>query len=208
MRRKGMPCKKKFPLRLWLALAALAAAAAWWAFSWYVNTRVKPTLHELAEYEARAATVAAINEAVAAEMRREPGLYGGLYLIRDGVTSLDTVSANLARVRLVAAVEQAMQALPEHSWVIPFGSLTGNTLLSGLGPGWEVGLRPQGYVEGKLEEEAVSLAVNSTRCTVTLALRVTVNMILDGRTSTLAVDVRLPLAGVLVYGDTPYYYSR
>lgn len=208
MRRKGMPCKKKFPLRLWLALAVLAAAAAWWAFSWYVNTRVKPTLHELAEYEARAATVAAINEAVAAEMQREPGLYGGLYLIRDGVTSLDTVSANLARVRLVAAVEQAMQALPEHSWVIPFGSLTGNTLLSGLGPGWEVGLRPQGYVEGRLEEEAVSLAVNSTRCTVTLALRVTVNMILDGRTSTLAVDVRLPLAGVLVYGDTPYYYSR
>lgn len=208
MRRKGVACKKRYPWRLWLALLLAGATAVWWAFSCYVNTKIKPTLYELAEYEARAATVSAINEAVAAEMQREPALYGSLYGCENGITTLDTVSANMARIRLVAAVEEAMQALPEHSWVIPFGSLTDNTLLGGLGPGWEVGLRPQGYVEGSIEEETVSLAINSVHCTAALALRVTVNMILDGQTSTLAVETRLPLASVIVSSDTPYYYSR
>lgn len=207
MRRKGIPCKKRYPLRLWLGLGLLGILAAWCAFSLYVNTEIKPTLHELAEYEARAATVAAMNEAVAAEMQEEPALYGSLYKTGGGVVELDTVAANLARVRLIAAVEAAMQALPEHSWVIPFGSLTDNTLLGGLGPGWQVGLRPQGYVEGRIEEEVTALAINNTRCTAALVLQVTVNMILDGRTATLVVTNRVPLASVVVSGDTPRYYS-
>lgn len=207
MRRKGTPCKKRYPLRLWLMLALAGVLAVWCVFSAYVNLEIKPTLHELAEYEARAATVAALNEAVAAEMQRDPSLYGNLYKTGSGVVSLDTTAANLARVRLVAAADAAMQALPEHSWVIPFGSLTNNTLLSGLGPGWQVGLRPQGYVEGNIEETVTALAINNTRCTAELVLRVTVNMVLDGRTATLAVTNRVPLASLVVSGETPRYYS-
>ncbi|MCO7110212.1 hypothetical protein NIA69_15280 [Gemmiger formicilis] len=44
----------------------------------YVNTVVKPTLHELAEYEARSAAVQAMNRAVAAELTRSPALCDAL----------------------------------------------------------------------------------------------------------------------------------
>ena len=47
-----------------------------------------------------------------------------------------------------AAVQQSLAALPKTDYLIPFGSLTNNSLLSGLGPGWEFALQPQGYVQG------------------------------------------------------------
>lgn len=208
MRKRGTVCKKRYPLKLWAALLAGGLTTVGLAFSWYVNTEIKPTLHALAEYQARAATVAAMNEAIAAELGKQPDLCANLYQVTDETLVLDTASANLARALLVAAVDQAMQALPESSWIIPFGTLTDNTLLSGLGPGWQVGLRPQGFVEGTVEEAAEALPVNSVRCTVELVLQVTVNMILDGRTSTLVVTNRVPLASVVVNGETPHYYSN
>ena len=75
-----------------------------------------------------------------------------------------------------------MDALPEISYRVPFGSLTNNSLLSGLGPGWPVQLQPQGYVQGEIRQTAESLSINTTRYCAVLHLSVTVNMILDGST--------------------------
>ncbi|MGN0983715.1 MAG: sporulation protein YunB [Gemmiger sp.] len=207
MRKRGTGCKKRSRLKRWAVLAVVGLCTAGLAFSWYVNTEIKPTLHALAEYQARAATVAAMNDAISEALSQRQNLCSGLYQKVGDTLALDTATANLARTHLVAAVEQAMQALPESSWIIPFGTLTNNTLLSGLGPGWQVGLRPQGFVEGTIEERAEPLPVNSLRCTVELVLKVTVNMILDGRTSILVVTNRVPLASVVVTGEIPQYYS-
>ena len=49
------------------------------------------------------------------------------------------------------------------------------SLLSGLGPGWEFTLQPQGYVQGAVRETAESLSINTTRCTAVLELTVTVS---------------------------------
>jgi len=40
-----------------------------------------------------------------------------------------------------------------------------------------------------------------------LELTVTVNMVLDGRTATLTVTDTVPLASVLICGDTPSAYA-
>ena len=74
------------------------------------------------------------------------------------------------------------------SYRVPFGSLTNNSLLSGLGPGWLIQLQPQGYVQGEIRQTAESLSINTTRYCAVLHLSVTVNMILDGSTATLTVE--------------------
>ena len=43
--------------------------------------------------------------------------------------------------------------------------------------------------------------------TAVLELTVTVNMVLDGRTATLTVTDTVPLASVLICGDTPSAYA-
>ena len=143
---------------VWLAAAVLLAGAL--HINRYVNTVIKPTLHELAEYEARA-----------------------------------------------AAVQAEMDALPEISYRVPFGSLTNNSLLSGLGPGWPVQLQPQGYVQGEIRQTAESLSINTTRYCAVLHLSVTVNMVLDGSTATLTVEQICPLVSLLAGGEIPDVYA-
>lgn len=90
---------------------------------------------------------------------------------------------------------------------IPFGSLTGNYLLSGQGPGWKLKLQPEGYVQASWQESYESLSINTTRYTAELSLSVTVNMILDGRSETLTVREALPMLTLLLQGESPRAYA-
>ncbi len=207
MPRRKQPIKRRTFIKFYVMAALVLAVLALWQFSRYVNTTVKPTLHQLAEYEARAATVQAMQNAVSAQLQTAPTLCEALYTQQGELVRLDTARANAAKVQLTAAVQQSLAALPETDYLIPFGSLTNNSLLSGLGPGWEFTLQPQGYVQGTIRESAESLSINTTRCTAVLELTVTVNMVLDGRTATLTVTDTVPLASILIRGDIPSVYA-
>lgn len=207
MRCRKQPIKRRIFLRFYLAAALCLAVWGAWQFSRYVNTTIKPTLHQLAEYEARAATAQAMQAAVSARLKATPDLCDTLYTQQGGLVQLDTAQANAAKAQLLDAIQQNLAAMPETAYYIPFGSLTNNSLLSGLGPGWAFSLRPQGYVQGKIRETTQSLSINTTRCTAVLELTVTVNMVLDGRTATLTVTDTVPLASILVCGDIPNAYA-
>ena len=144
MRRCSVKARRRAQLRgvLWLLAASLLAGGLW--LSRYVNTVIKPTLHELAEYEARAATVQAVNRAVAAALAADASLTDALFVQSGGIVSLDAAAAGTTQLRLVSAVQEEMNALPEEDFTIPFGSLTNNSLLSGLGPGWRMQVQPKG----------------------------------------------------------------
>ena len=75
MRRCSVKAMRRAQLRgvLWLLAASLLAGGLW--LDRYVNTVIKPTLHELAEYEARAATVQAVNRAVAAALAADASVW-------------------------------------------------------------------------------------------------------------------------------------
>lgn len=210
MRRNKLPTPRRRRLARWaLRLAALAVGA----YLFVVETEVKPRLEELAEYECRAIVVQAMNEAVNAEMQRTPERYEELYTLAYGpdgtltAVQADAGALNAARAALVAAVQQALAALPEREWRFPLGSLSGWTSLGGLGPEWTLQLQPHGYVEGWMEEDAEALAVNRTRYSVTLVLQVTINMVLDGKSSTALVGTRIPVASLLLNGEVPAYYG-
>ena len=182
MRRCSAKDRRQARRRGFCLLAVLVLTAGVLSLNRYVNTVVKPTLHELAEYEARSAAVQAMNRAVAAELTRSPAL-------------------------CVSAGQTEMDALPEICYAVPFGSLTNNSLLSGLGPGWLLSIQPKGYVQGEIRETTQSLSINTTRYSAVLQLSVTVNMILDGSTATLTVAADYPLASLLVCGDIPNAYA-
>lgn len=198
--------------RFWAVLAVTAITFGCCAFSNYVDEEIKPTVQALAEYECRSITTQVMNDAILAQIQSAPAQYEQLYLVQTDengrVVSVQANSAamNMARLTLVAAVEDAMQALPQKEIVIPFGSLTSHSLLGGVGPGWRISLLPQGYVEGEILEQVEAVSINDTRYEAVLELRVTVNMILDGRTSTLQVVDQFPLASLLAGGEIPQYY--
>ena len=138
---------------------------------------------------------------------RQSFLCSPLFADNGGVLCLDAARAGAAQAALIAAVQAEMDALPEISYRVPFGSLTNNSLLSGLGPGWPVQLQPQGYVQGEIRQTAESLSINTTRYCAVLHLSVTVNMILDGSTATLTVEQTCPLVSLLAGGEIPDVYA-
>lgn len=190
-------------LLLWLLLATL----------WYVEDRFEPTLDKLAEYEAAAMVAQAVGAAIGQAGQETPQLYAGLYTLeRDAAGAIqavrtDAAALNRARIALLAAVEESLCALPEREIQVPFGTLTGFSLLNGFGPGWTFRLRPDAYAEAMVEEKAEAVAINGRRYTAELVLRVTINMVLDGRNRILYYSCRVPLASILVDGETPIYYG-
>ena len=95
-------CRAKRRSLVWLAAAVLLAGAL--HINRYVNTVIKPTLHELAEYEARAAAVQAVNRAVAAELSRQPALCSTLFADNGGVLCLDAARAGAAQAALILSL--------------------------------------------------------------------------------------------------------
>ncbi len=207
MRRKQTAGRRRLPLRLYAAALAAAATAAMLWFNAYVNTEIKPELQQLAEYYACAATLETMHRAVQQTLQEQTALRETLYRGETDCLQLDAASANRLRSALIAEIETQIALLPQQEYSIPFGSLTGNSLLSGWGPGWAITLQPQGYVQAEWEETTESLSINTTRVSAALVLTVTVNMILDGRTETLTVRDTVPLASVLLRGDTPQVYA-
>lgn len=205
--------RKPHPLRRRLCTLLLILSLLASGYLYIVQTAFKPTLEELAEYECRAIVVQAMNDAVSREMETNPQQYQDLYRLEyDNSGTLQAVSANTpalnqARAALIRAVEDGLSVLEQTSLEIPFGSLTGVTALGGLGPAWELTLLPDAYVEGTLREEVQSVSVNRTQYTITLDLQVTISMVLDGNTSTAQVSSQIPIAGILLNGETPTYYA-
>ena len=176
-------------------------------FNAYVDAEIRPTLMQLAEYEARAVVLQTMHQAVNETMEQWEADCAAIYLETADGLQMNAVAANRVRSKLIQAVQERMEALPERKYYIPFGSLTGNSLLNGHGPGWEVNLQPEGYVQGQWQEHTESLSINTTRCSADLLLSVTVNMILDGRTETITVTDSLPMASVVLCGDMPDVYA-
>ena len=191
-----------------------AFAALVWGVFCHLDNVVQPVLQDLAEYECRAVMVRAMNRAVEQSIAAEPEQQTAIYQLQRNdsgrVTSLitDTAAANRDRLALVAAVEAEIHDLPEQETTIPLGSLVNYPIFNDFGPDWLLTLHPQGYVESALEESSETLSINTTRYTTTLVLQATVNMLLNGRATSMVVENRVPLASVLLTGDVPTYYSR
>lgn len=200
--------RKKHSSHFWIvAFLLFSVVAIGFCFDQYVNEKIRPTLMELAEYEARSKTLQTIHAAIARVMEDQPDLYSGLYTTTSTGIQLNASQANAARSALVQAVQADMEQLPEETLSIPFGSLTGNSLLSGHGPAWIIALQPEGYVQATWQESTESVSINTVRYSAMLDISVTVNMILDGRTETLTVRDQIALASVLISGQIPSVYA-
>lgn len=211
MRRK---CRKPpHPIRRRLYAAILVLLLLVCGYLYLVQTSFKPTLEELAEYECRAIVVKAMNKAISQEMEENPETYQELYILEYSnagdllAVRTDTAAVNQARSGLIQAVEESLAILEETDLEIPYGSLTGITAFGGLGPAWKLTLLPDAYVEGSLQEDVQSVSVNRTQYSLFLDLQVTISMILDGNTATAQVSDRIPVASLLLNGDTPTYYA-
>lgn len=124
------------------------------------------------------------------------------------VTSLtgNTVKNSQFRRQVVEAVIEQIEGLDEKALGIPLGNLTGQLLLSGLGPSVRVRVYSVGNVTAEYANSFTAAGVNQTHHQIDLNITATVNLFLPGDVLPVTVHTAVCVAETIIVGETPDTY--
>ena len=90
---------------------------------------------------------------------------------------------------------------------IPLGVITGNSLLSNLGPTIPIRLHYVGDVNSNITTEITPYGINNAMVKIGVNLQVTAQIILPFSTEKMALECDIPLSIKMIQGSVPNYYG-
>lgn len=176
-----------------------------------IDQKLTPIVESIAETRAHLAVTRIVNQAVA--MQTGSGLsYQDLVTVEkdaEGKISLiqpDTIKINQLMTAITADIENGLSSLASEGVEIPAGLLSGLTLLADMGPTITVGIQPIGAVDVDLKNEFVAVGVNQSKHSLSLATRVTVNVIVPFSKNVMEIENIFPLTESIIVGPIPNTY--
>ena len=176
-----------------------------------IDQKLTPIVESIAETRAHLAVTRIVNQAVAEQTGN--GLsYQDLVTVEkdtEGKISLiqpDTIKINQLMTAITADIESGLSSLASEGVEIPAGLLSGLTLLADMGPAITVGIQPIAAVDVNLENEFIAVGVNQSKHSLSLATRVTVNVIVPFSKKVMEIDNRFPLTESIIVGPIPNTY--
>jgi len=124
------------------------------------------------------------------------------------VTSItsNTVSNSRFKRQVVESVIRQLGALDSGGLGVPLGTLTGQPLLSGVGPKVRVEVDSVGDVTADYNNSFTSAGVNQTLHRVCLDITATVYLFLPGEVIPVSVSSSVCVAETVIVGETPDTY--
>ncbi len=191
--------------------AAAALLLAGLVIHW-INVQLRPILETVAADQATNLMTQAMNAAVD-DCLTESGMdyddFVSVVTDAEGrVTSLNGNTAGSSRFRrqVTEAVIKAIQGLDEKDLGVPLGNLTGQLLLSGVGPSVRVRVYSVGSVTAEYANSFTAAGVNQTHHQVDLVMDATVNLFLPGEILPVNVRSAVCVAETVIVGETPDAY--
>lgn len=178
----------------------------------FVNGQLRPILETVAADQATNLMTQAINAAVddcLSESGMDYGDFVSVVTDEEGrVTSLNGNTAESSRFRrqVTEAVIEAIQGLDDKDLGVPLGSLTGQLLLSGVGPSVRVRVYSVGSVTAEYANSFTAAGVNQTHHQIDLRINAAVNLILPGEILPVTVSSGVCVAETVIVGETPDTY--
>lgn len=195
-------------------VSVLLAAVLLAAFLSVSNARLRPVLTAMAEERVENAVTTAIHSAVADLWAGEALEYGDLVTLhtdeegRVTALSFDAQQANLLRAALLAAAQDAVEAVKAQDLSIPLGSLTKLDLLYGRGPTVTVRVLSVGTVSAEYGHSFTEAGINQTLHQIVLHVTVTVRFLLPGQRPERTVSVPICVAETVIVGQVPETYVQ
>lgn len=191
--------------------AAAALLLAGLVIHW-INVQLRPILETVAADQATNLMTQAMNAAVD-DCLTESGMdyddFVSVVTDAEGrVMSLNGNTAGSSRFRrqVTEAVIKAIQGLDEKDLGVPLGNLTGQLLLSGVGPSVRVRVYSVGSVTAEYANSFTAAGVNQTHHQVDLVMDATVNLFLPGEILPVNVRSAVCVAETVIVGETPDAY--
>ena len=124
------------------------------------------------------------------------------------VTSITSNTAANSRFKrqVVETVTRQLTAMDSDALSVPLGTLTGQPLLSGVGPSVRVNVDSVGEVTADYHNSFTSAGVNQTLHRVCLDITATVYLFLPGEVLPVSVSSSVCVAETVIVGETPDTY--
>lgn len=198
--------------RLAAALPVLAALALAGALLGALNGRLRPVLEASASSQATNLMTQAIDAAVDNCLQENDMDYGDFVTVSTDaagkVTALTSNTAANSRFKrqVVEAVARQLGGMDSDALSVPLGTLTGQPLLSGVGPSVRVRVDSVGEVTADYANSFTAAGVNQTLHRVCLDINATVRLFLPGEILPVSVASSVCVAETVIVGETPDTY--
>ncbi len=204
--RSGKLGRKKFSGFLLLCLIVSLVSAGGLYFLKVVN----PLLVHQTQNRAGVLAEQAIHRAVNRMFQNaEAEDFLSVSMMADGSVSLagaDMVKLNQLKAEASMAIQEEIDALHQTKISIPLGTVSGCSLLSGLGPYLPVELMPYGRVVVDFISRFTEAGINQTKLEISLKANCFVGFVLPTTRQSAKVETEVPLVQTVIVGKVPDNY--
>ena len=210
LKRLRAALRREGPLTLLLPLLGALVLAG--MLLHVLNGRLRPVLEAAASSQATNLMTQAISIAVDNCLQENDMNYGDFVtIVTDSsgkVTSLtsNTTANSRFKRQVVEAVTRQLSTLNSDALRVPLGTLTGQLLLSGIGPYVRVRVDSVGDVTADYTNSFTSAGVNQTLHQVSLDITATIYLFLPGGILPVSVSSSICVAETVIVGETPDTY--
>ncbi len=127
---------------------------------------------------------------------------------RINAMTTNIVTANKLKSFLALSILTRITNVDETELSIPWGNLTGISILAGRGPEMKVKVIPIGSVQTELSSQFVSAGINQTQHRIIMEVTSNVDIILPSETVSTTVSVNVVIAETVIVGSVPDSYAE
>lgn len=193
--------------RIILIIIILASALS------YTNKNLMPYLDVVSKGKAVSMVTEVVNETVNNVISKNASSNAFVFISRDekgGINSIetDTLMLNNFSAEISKSVNEKLARMESEKITIPFGSLFGNSILSGSGPDLFIKIRPQGNVITSFESQFLNAGINQIKHAIYLNVKVHVSIVAPFLSTKTETTITIPIAETVIVGNVPAIYSH
>ena len=179
-----------------------------------LDARFRPAINTVAQTRAENLAVSTVNECVNELLSRDDVSYEALVEITtdsDGkITSVRTNAAKINRLKseLALMIDSRISENSKGKITIPFGSVSGIDLLSGMGPDISVSVHMTGSTQADFTNSFISAGINQTQHRIMLSVTTKVYIFLCGNENVSQLKSEYCVAETIIVGEVPQVMAQ
>lgn len=178
----------------------------------YISTQLSPLIQVVAQSNMKnliaQAAASAVDDCLAAEQFGYPNFVDTTMDADGRITTLSLRTSDCAhfKSRVISVLIDKFGDISTDDLDIPLGTLSGELMLSALGPSVRVRVQSVGNASAEYVNEFSAVGINQTKHTVYLELSVTVNLLIPGEVLAVNSVERICVAETIIIGEVPDTY--
>lgn len=196
--------------RIWFLLLVAILVLGGYMVGYTVQV-VNPTFASVAELKVKSMMAKSVNEAVREKFTEDVKAEDLFQITKDvngkiAMVQTDTAAMNRLTSDLTYRIQKRISALSEEKVDIPVGAVLGSSILSQVGPSFELRIIPLSSAKVNYKTEFEGAGVNQTRHQIYLQVDCTAKILAPFTPKEVILHSQVLVAETLVVGDVPQSY--